>query len=636
MIPALSALLRSTTTFSPINLFSSGEVGVWYDPQDFSSLFQDSAGTTPVTAVEQPVGLMLDKSKSAVGTNGAYRWNLLTYSEQFDDAAWTKTGVSVTANQTAATNSTTTADLLSKNSGVTTAKIVQTTTVTTSGAHTFSVEIKADTGRWVGLQLEYVASGVGNNVAWFDLQNGVVGTKQTNLAASSITSLGNGWYRISASGTPNATSSGSVIWLTDGDATLSAPSAAQSYYLWGAQVEKSSSFSSYQKITGNWVGMMAGNHATQTTSASRPVVSARYNLLEKTEVFSDSYWTKNNLSVTNNSIVAPDGTTTADTITDNSTSGEHRVYSANLGTGVYTRQIYAKSGTASFISLSAGNTASGYAVFDLSNGTVSSQSNATGAIEAIGSGWYRCTTTGTPSGAGYLVVNMGTTAAQAVPQTSYAGTGSTVYLWGADARTPNDGAGLPAYQRVNTSTEYDTVGFPAYLRFDGTDDYLSVGDVLDLRTNSLTGVVGAQINGATGSLYAKSIANPAAGRYAFVRDTSKLVAFYSKTTGAEVQVSVSDTSISPRVLTSVLDRTIGTDILRVNGSQVATASDPANATDWNTNYRFLIAAYNNSSDTGQISYLNGRIYGMILRFAVSSASDLTNTENWLNSKTKAY
>ena len=48
------------------SLFSSGEQGVWYDPSDFSTLFQDSAGNTPVTAIEQPVGLMLDKSKGLV------------------------------------------------------------------------------------------------------------------------------------------------------------------------------------------------------------------------------------------------------------------------------------------------------------------------------------------------------------------------------------------------------------------------------------------------------------------------------------------------------------------------------------------------------------------------------------------
>lgn len=39
---------------------------VWYDPSDLSTLYQDSAGTTPVTAVGQPVGLMLDKSRGLV------------------------------------------------------------------------------------------------------------------------------------------------------------------------------------------------------------------------------------------------------------------------------------------------------------------------------------------------------------------------------------------------------------------------------------------------------------------------------------------------------------------------------------------------------------------------------------------
>jgi hypothetical protein len=46
----------------PGTLFAAGEQGAWYDPSDFATMFQDSAGTTPVTAVEQPVGLILDKS----------------------------------------------------------------------------------------------------------------------------------------------------------------------------------------------------------------------------------------------------------------------------------------------------------------------------------------------------------------------------------------------------------------------------------------------------------------------------------------------------------------------------------------------------------------------------------------------
>lgn len=57
--------LRAATAasaFTPLSLFASGEQGFWFDPSDFSSMFQDSAGTTPVTAVGDPVGKINDKS----------------------------------------------------------------------------------------------------------------------------------------------------------------------------------------------------------------------------------------------------------------------------------------------------------------------------------------------------------------------------------------------------------------------------------------------------------------------------------------------------------------------------------------------------------------------------------------------
>lgn len=43
-------------------LFANGEQGFWYDPNDMGTMYQDAAGTVPVTAVGQAVGLMLDKS----------------------------------------------------------------------------------------------------------------------------------------------------------------------------------------------------------------------------------------------------------------------------------------------------------------------------------------------------------------------------------------------------------------------------------------------------------------------------------------------------------------------------------------------------------------------------------------------
>ena len=98
------------TSFTPAALFTTGVNGAWYDPSDFSTLFQDAAGTVPVTAVGQPVGLMKDKSgrgNHAFNPSGnsanfpvlSARYNLLTKTEDFSGAVWFRTaGASATAN----------------------------------------------------------------------------------------------------------------------------------------------------------------------------------------------------------------------------------------------------------------------------------------------------------------------------------------------------------------------------------------------------------------------------------------------------------------------------------------------------------------------------------------------------------
>ena len=46
-----------------VRAIAAANNGLLFDPSDMSTMYQDAAGTTPVTAVEQPVGLMLDKSR---------------------------------------------------------------------------------------------------------------------------------------------------------------------------------------------------------------------------------------------------------------------------------------------------------------------------------------------------------------------------------------------------------------------------------------------------------------------------------------------------------------------------------------------------------------------------------------------
>lgn len=106
-----ASVSAGSAPWSPARLFATGEEGAWYDPSDLATLFQDSAGTTPVTAVGQPVGLILDKSgngnHASQSTSTARpllsaRVNLLTATEDFTAGAnWgvgsTTLGGSITA-----------------------------------------------------------------------------------------------------------------------------------------------------------------------------------------------------------------------------------------------------------------------------------------------------------------------------------------------------------------------------------------------------------------------------------------------------------------------------------------------------------------------------------------------------------
>lgn len=60
--------------------------GALFDPSDMSTLYQDVAGTIPVTAVEQPVGLVLDKSQGLMlgpelVSNGTFDTNTIGWNE---------------------------------------------------------------------------------------------------------------------------------------------------------------------------------------------------------------------------------------------------------------------------------------------------------------------------------------------------------------------------------------------------------------------------------------------------------------------------------------------------------------------------------------------------------------------------
>jgi hypothetical protein len=196
----------------------------------------------PVTG--ESLGLLVEESRT----------NLLTYSEQFDDADWAKGNVSITANTTATTapDGTNSADKLVEN----TANAQHITYKNITGSNetvTFSVFAKAGERIILAMQLSnFLTEAVLVN---FNL---LLGTKSTIIgggidytnSSASIIPYPNGWYRCIITSTKGAAVNtvnnpslatnnnfaGSSFYTGDGTSGI---------YIWGAQLEAGAFPTSY-------------------------------------------------------------------------------------------------------------------------------------------------------------------------------------------------------------------------------------------------------------------------------------------------------------------------------------------------------------------------------------------------------
>ena len=160
------------------------------------------------------------------------------------------------------------------------------------------------------------------------------------------------------------------------------------------------------------------------------------NLLTYSEDFSDSYWTKSGTSITPNATTSPDGTTNADNLVEDSANSQHylqRNFTSTNGSS-YTYKIYVKMNGRRNISLRENGSTGYYVSFDLLNGVILEQSNATGTIKELTNGWFEITHTsvaGNSFNVAYYLLSDSYTSGN--PQTSpYQGDGvSGFYIWGA-------------------------------------------------------------------------------------------------------------------------------------------------------------------------------------------------------------
>lgn len=146
-------------------------------------------------------------------------------------------------------------------------------------------------------------------------------------------------------------------------------------------------------------------------------------------------WAFYQSSTVSNAAVAPDGTTTAESLLDNaSITDTHTVYQ-NISTvpaGPVTYSFYAKANTLNWIQLSFWSDVTYWANFNVSTGAVGSKrSGVTSTIVAAANGYYRCSMTvtspTTSSAAALYLLNADINAEYPIYPGS--GTGS-VYVWG--------------------------------------------------------------------------------------------------------------------------------------------------------------------------------------------------------------
>jgi len=189
------------------------------------------------------------------------RTNGLTRAEELDNAAWTKTRSSITADDVVAPDGQTTADKLVEDGTASNSHHMnQLFTATADTTQAFSVYVKGDERTFVSLQI--VETGTGNFVeAFFNLTTGVVGTLNNDGtgtgAAGFIEDVGNGWFRCTVTGTPNnsATALDVRISLADADdSTTYNGDGTSGLHLWGGQVEIDQPFAStYNPTVGSTV-----------------------------------------------------------------------------------------------------------------------------------------------------------------------------------------------------------------------------------------------------------------------------------------------------------------------------------------------------------------------------------------------
>jgi hypothetical protein len=283
------------------------------------------------------------------------RTNIVLYSEQFDNAYWTKSQATITANATTAPDGTLTAEKFIEGSGSVAPECSRTPIATSNSIFTLSVFAKASERNFLIINNN---DGTGSFRVWFNLTTGVIGTTDAGVTAF-IENVGNGWFRCGAARQITAfasATSGFQIGSADGVQTYTGDGTS-GIFIWGAQMELSD-FGPTDYIATTAAAVSVGPVANvprldylDSSSPRLLLEPQRTNLITFSEQFDNAAYNKGTGgSVSANTVVAPDGTTSADAYTFASSASTFAYLSqqvSSTSTLPHTFSIYIKRPTGS-------------------------------------------------------------------------------------------------------------------------------------------------------------------------------------------------------------------------------------------------------------------------------------------------
>ena len=359
--------------------------------------------------------------------------NLLTFSQEFDNAAWVKqAGTSIVANNAIAPDGTLTADTWVKGNGTTGAADMYRSASGTALNTPLIFSFYAKANGVPALRATGGGSYSPSGQTRFDLQAGTV-VSGTGL----IQPAGSGWYRCSIFLTRTSSSDDSLYLAPcNVDGSFPVGNGTSGTIFWGAQLEQVT----YQTTPSTYVATTASAYYgprfdyDPVTLAPRGLLieEARTNLLTYSDDWSNAAWVKQQVTISTNVTLSPDGTANADKIAEDNTTAFHRAYqtinkAASAITYVYTVYIKAAERTTASVFIQDSGV---FAQTDI-NLVTGALSNIVGTVSATnaGNGWWRVSVSGT-SGAFATALCM----VASNNGGSFLGTtGSGIYVWGAQA-----------------------------------------------------------------------------------------------------------------------------------------------------------------------------------------------------------